>query len=78
MFLDDITAEEIEWINNLKDSHFVSLMDTPTILDHPNTLAIPHPELPANTDADTVQTFFPGQAVVSTQAPEDDHSNPIV
>ena len=78
MFLNDIAVEEIEWIKNLQDSQVASLMDMPIILDHPNTLAILYPKLPANTDADIVQTFFSGQAMVSTQVLEDDHCNPIV
>ena len=78
MFLDDIAAEEIEWIDNLKDAQFTSLMDTPILLDHPSILVIRHPELPANTDADTVQTFFPGQSVASPQAPGDDHHTPSI
>ena len=63
MFLDDIAAEEIKWINNLNDAQFASPMDMPILLDCPHILMIPHPELPANTDADTAQTFFPGQSV---------------
>ena len=76
MFLDDIVAEEIEWIDNLKDAQFASPTDTPILLDHPSILLIPHPELPANTDANTVQTFFPGQSVASTQAPGVNHHTP--
>ena len=65
-FLDDIVGEDIDWVENLNNVQFEKMADTSIIIDRPKKKVSFGPEYPANADANSIATFYPGQQVTPT------------
>jgi hypothetical protein len=61
--LDDVTNEEIEWLENLGDVSFGTQKTAEVVLERPK--ATKRSALPSSANDDTVGTFFPGQTAAT-------------
>ena len=62
-FLDDIVGKDIDWVENLNDVQFEKNPDAAFIIDRPKKKVSFGPDYPITADADSINTFYPGQPV---------------
>lgn len=75
LYLKDIMAEDISWVENLDDVTFAKSNTAEVLIERPNSTPISQPAFPKYADSDTIVTFHPNQAPAHTDDTNDTHAD---